>query len=42
MHKAKPAIKTEVIPYIFYHDVPAALGAAGQRPKQFAGAKSIF
>jgi PhnB protein len=25
MDKAKPAIKTEVIPYIFYHDVPAAL-----------------
>ena len=25
MQKAKPAIKTEVIPYIFYRDVPAAL-----------------
>ena len=25
MDKAKPAIKTEVIPYIFYRDVPAAL-----------------
>jgi PhnB protein len=25
MDEAKPAIKTEVIPYIFYRDVPAAL-----------------
>jgi PhnB protein len=25
MGVAKPAIKTEVIPYIFYRDVPAAL-----------------
>jgi PhnB protein len=25
MNAAKPAIKTEIIPYIFYRDVPAAL-----------------
>jgi uncharacterized glyoxalase superfamily protein PhnB len=25
MHETKPTIKTEVIPYIFYRDVPAAL-----------------
>ncbi len=25
MDEAKPAISTEIIPYIFYHDVPAAL-----------------
>jgi hypothetical protein len=25
MQQAKPVIKTEVIPYVFYRDVPAAL-----------------
>jgi uncharacterized glyoxalase superfamily protein PhnB len=26
MAKPKPAVSTEIIPYIFYRDVPAALG----------------
>ena len=30
MDEAKPAFKTEVIPYIFYRDVPAALDWLGR------------
>jgi uncharacterized glyoxalase superfamily protein PhnB len=26
MAKPKPTVSTEIIPYIFYRDVPAALG----------------